>query len=48
MMKAESGPAKEGNRHHTVHWQHIACEDAPAQRGLLHSRELAVGHIVLT
>ena len=28
-MKAESGPAKEGNRHHTVHWQNIACEDAP-------------------
>jgi hypothetical protein len=37
-MKAESGAAKEGTRRHTVHWQHIACEDAPAQRGLLHSR----------
>jgi len=29
VVKAESGPAKEGNRHHTVHWQNIACEDAP-------------------
>jgi hypothetical protein len=37
-MKAESGPAKEGIRQLTVDWQHIACEDAPAQRGLLHSR----------
>lgn len=36
-MKAESGAAKEGTRRHTVHWQHIACEDASAQRGLLHS-----------
>jgi hypothetical protein len=36
-MKAESGPAREGDCHHTVHWPHIACEDAPAQRGLLHS-----------
>ena len=42
-MKAESDPAKEGNRYQTVHWQHIACEDAPAQRGLLHSCCLPFG-----
>ena len=47
-MKAESGPAKEGSRHLTVDWQHSACEDASAQRGLLHSRSLALRHIVLT